>query len=230
MQNKNIRPTLSRQDNTNFVRQLFNTRMSNFGIPLCTYITKVADETEKMFKSRYRSIVFDSSQELQEQCEVAWHMALLGLAQQYGGLSFEDIMDHSHIEIAGGVYLLNTDMRQPMDQRVWRHASLLSQASNMVKIAAFTRTITTITTISENTEFKKVSADDILELAWLLKEFRVFSQWSSKAQTAWFQAGDVVNSWALQGLLKRSLPQPSLHFSLDDDLRISKLKELFSKD
>ncbi len=227
MKSKNIRPALSRDENANFVRELFSMRSSNFGVSLPSFIIDTANLTEEIFASRYKKGVRYMNKEIRERCEVIWHLALLSLAQHYSGLTFEEVMKRSHIEIAGAVCLVNQDMRLPIDQRVPRYACNLSVASNLVKVAAFSRVLSSILALTEDVEFRNIDHEQLFELAWLLKEFRVFSGWSKLAQSTWLDCADIVNSWSTQGILKWDLPTPSLHFTLDPSIRISNLRLIF---
>lgn len=201
-------------------------RSSDFGISLPSFIINTANLTDEIYSSRYRSCLRYTNKNIRDQIEIAWHLALLSLAQIYGGLSFEDITHRSHVEIAGAVFLVNQDMRLPLDQRVPRYACSLAQASNLVKVTAFSRVLSSILELTEDVEYKTIQQEQLFELSWLLKEFKVFSNWSKKAQEKWLDCADIVNSWATQGLLKWDLPNPSLHFALDPSIRISNLKQV----
>ena len=226
MKSKNIRPTLSRAEHEEYVRNLLSGRESIFGKSMAAYALDTADLTEKIFRSRYRPGYEILHREIREKGQVIWHLALLSIAQLYGGITFEEIMDISHIEIAGAINLVNPDYRCPMDQRVQRYACGLKNASDLVKITAFSRVLASIKYLTENVSKKNLPHDQLYELGWLLKEFRLFSGWSKYAQETWLECADIVNSWCLQGAIKRNIPKPSLHFSLDASIRISNLREV----
>ena len=226
MKNKNVRPALSREANAHFVRELFSMRNSDFGVSLPSYIINTANLTDEIYASRYRPCMRYTNKTIRDQIEIAWHLALLSLAQTYSGLSFEDIVARSHVEIAGAIFLVNQDMRLPLDQRVPRYACSLAQASNLVKVTAFSRVISSILALTEDVEYKNTSHDQLFELSWLLKEFKIFSNWSAMGQEKWLDCAVIVNSWATQDLLKWDLPNPSLHFALDPTIRISNLRQV----
>ena len=228
MDNKNVRPQLNnRAELTRLVRDLLNSRISDFGKPLASFVIDTADLTEELFHSRYRPGYSAVYPEAAESTELAWYTALLSLLQQYTGLTFEEIMAHSHIEIAGSVYLLNPDARSPLDQRIPRYINQLAQGTDVVKITALTRVLAAILTLTEDLRFRNISHERLYELSWLLKEFKIFTGWSKKVSDTWMQCADVVNSWIIQGLLKRNLPRPSCYFALDSSIRVNNLRQLF---
>lgn len=227
MENKNTRPRLSRSENTRFVRELLNSRIADCGKPLASFVIDTADLTEEVFRSRYRSGYEILHPEISELAEVAWHTALLSLAQQYTGLPFETVMLRSHIEVAGATLILNPDMRMPSDQRVPRYTNQLAQGTDVVKIAALCRVLSSILSLTEDIRVRHVTADQLYELSWLLKELKIFTGWSQKALDKWMDCADIVNSWVLQKRVQRTLPKPSLYFSLDPEIRVNNLRDLF---
>lgn len=231
MDNKNIRPQLTNKaEITRYVRNLFNSRVSDFGKPLSSFVIDTADLTKEVFNSRYRPGYTELYPEVAELSEVAWYTALLSLTQQYAGLTFEEIMEKSHIEIAGSIFLLNPDCRSPIDQRIPKYISQLAQGTDVVKITALTKVLSAILGLTEDLRFRTVTPDQLYELAWLLKEFKIFIGWSKKVSDLWMDCADIVNSWIYQGKLKRNLPRPSLYFSLDTQTRVNNLRQLFEEE
>ena len=114
-----------------------------------------------------------------------------------------------------------------MDKRIPTYAINLSMASDLVKITAFCRVMNTIRTLSEDLTGLDIPHEYTFELAWLLREFKVFCNWSHYSLVQWMDCADIVNAWHSQGLISRSIPHPKLHFSLDANVRISNLKQLF---
>lgn len=228
MESKNIRPKLSRITTANYVRALLGTRACPYGGALTSFVQKTAKLAEDVFRSRYpigHEVVY---KEVGEQFEVIWHTVMFSMAQRYAGLTHEEIMEHSYVEIAGNAYLLNPDIRQPMDSRVLRYTNALVNAPNLVKIAALSRVLSTMQTISEDTQYlPNVLKSELFELAWLLKEFRVFTNWSIYTAALWNECSDIANAWYGQGLIRGDLPKPSLHYSLDDSIRVAQLRQIF---
>ena len=227
MENRNTRPKLSRAENTRFVRELLNSRIADCGRPLASFVIDTANLTEEVFRSRYRPGYEVLYPEVGEMIEVTWHTALLSLAQQYAGLPFETVMQRSHIEIAGAAVILNPDMRVPSDQRIPRYTNQLAQGTDVVKIAALCRVFSAVQALGEDIRCRTVTPDQLYELAWLLKELKIFTGWSRHALETWMDCADTVNSWILQKRVQRQLPKPSLYFSLDPTIRVNNLRELF---
>lgn len=227
MDNRNRRPKLSREENARFVRTMYSSRNAICGGTLASFILDTAKFTEEVYRSRYRMGCEILDPELSDKFEVVWHLALLSMAQLYGGLTFEEVMKLSHIEIAGACYLVNPDNRVPMDKRIPIYAANLNAASDLVKITAFCRVLNTIRILSEDLTGLGIPNEYTFELAWLLREFKVFCNWSHYSMIQWTDCADIVNAWHSQGLISRTIPHPRLHFSLDATKRISDLRQMF---
>ena len=227
MENRNSRPKLDRLKTTAYIRRTLGTRQSSFRKSLAYFALDTAKLTEQVFRSRFRpgAEILDPSIEID--AEVLWHTAGLSITQLYGGVPFEEIVRESHIEIAGDAYLLNPDIRLPVDQRVPRYTNQLYSASNKIRVAALTRVMSQILMLTECLDYTDLSEEQIFEMAWLHREFKVFSQWSIKTTELYDSCGDIINSWYTQGFIPRKLPKPSLYFALDGNARLNELKQLF---
>ncbi|MDO4568794.1 MAG: hypothetical protein Q4D38_00240 [Planctomycetia bacterium] len=225
MENQSKRPKLDRSKSIDFVSKILGAVASPLrGLSAFRYAMETANYGETLFRSRFPEGTELCYPDIDLRAEIGWHASLLSFAQLYGRASYEDILRISNSELAGCILLLNPDMRMPLDSRVLRYISNLSQATDELKLAAMARTLTAVNYIGE--EATDYPPAILYELAYYVKHFQAFSPHSDFTLKEWQKACHCINSWYLQEAISRHLPRLSTVFSLDSDRRLNQLREL----